>query len=94
MTDLTGAQLRPAFVVERMLRLFPALTVRREDPAERAQIPATALELAGEDPGGPLWRYFAADERYAPVLSAMERARQMGRGRLSPEAVRALPFMR
>ena len=89
-TDLTGAQLRPAFVVERMLRLFPALTVRREDPAERAQIPATALELAGEDPGGPLWRYFAADERYAPVLSAMERARQMGRGRLSPEAVRAL----
>ena len=89
-TDLNGTELRPSFVVERIERLFPALARQREDPAARTQMPATALELAGEDPEGPLWHYFAADESCASVLSAMDRARRMGRGRLSPEAVRAL----
>lgn len=89
-TDLSGSQLRPSFVVGRMRKLFPALTVHREDRAYRREMPATALELAGEEPDGPLWNYFAAAGRYDAVLNGMERARTMGRGRLSPEAVRAL----
>ena len=88
--DVSGAQLRPSFVVSRVQKLFPSLAVRREDGAYRRELPDTALELAGEEPEGPLWAYFAADERYAPVLEDMARARAMGRGRLSPEAVRAL----
>ncbi len=89
-TDQTGAELRPSFVVGRIEKLFPSLTIRRENGAYRRELPATALELAGEEPGGALWRYFAADGRHAAALSAMERARSMGRGRLSPEAVRTL----
>ncbi len=89
-TDLNGTELRASFVVGRMLKLFPALTVTCEDLAFRTRVPATALELAGEDPGGPVWRYFAAGGRYEAVLAAMDRARTMGRGRLSPDAVRVL----
>lgn len=89
-TDLSGRELRPSFVVERIEKLFPALRIRREDRAYRLEMPATALELAGEEPGGPVWRFFAADGRYDDVLDGMERARGMGRGRLSPEAVRSL----
>lgn len=88
--DLAGTELRPSFVVERIARLFPAVPLRREDRGDRARMPATALELAGEDPEGPLWSYFAADPRCADALAAMDRARQMGRGRLSPEAVQSL----
>ncbi|MBQ2062713.1 MAG: exodeoxyribonuclease V subunit gamma [Oscillospiraceae bacterium] len=89
-TDLNGTELRPSFVVGRILKLFPDLRVTYEDLDFRAQAPATALELAGQDPDGPLWRYFAADGRYGAVLDAMSRARTMGRGCLSPDAVRVL----
>lgn len=85
-----NTQLRPSFVVERIQTLFPSLTVTKEDGAYRRELPAAALEAAGEDPDGALWAYFAADRSYDPVLSAMGRARTMGRGRLSPEAVRSL----
>jgi len=88
--DLQGEELRPSFVVERVRTLFPSVRVTREDGAYRRRMPAAALELAGERPGGAMWNYFAADTSSAPVLRAMERARRMGRGRLSPEAVRAL----
>jgi len=89
-TDLAGEELRPSFVVGRIGKLFPSLTIRREDGAYRREMPAAALELAGEEPDGPLWRYFAADGRCGAVLDGMARARTMGRGRLSPEAVRTL----
>ncbi len=89
-TDLNGTELRPSFVVGRITKLFPDLRVTDEDLAFRKRMPAAALELAGEDPGGPLWRYFAADGRFGAVLAAMDRARAMGRGRLSPDAVRVL----
>ena len=87
-TDVTGAELRPSFVVERLTRLFPQSKIRREDGAYRLTLPAAALCAAGENEA--LWRYFAQSPRYALALSAMERARHMTRGRLSPEAVRSL----
>ena len=87
-TDVTGAALRPSFVVERTALLFPRVKVRHEDGAYRLTLPATALCAAGSDQA--LWRYFQEQPRYAPTLSAMERARRMERGRLSPEAVQSL----
>jgi ATP-dependent helicase/nuclease subunit B len=89
-TDLSGAELLPAFVVERIGRLFPANSVYHEDGRYRLALPAAALEEAGSAPGGQLWQVFAASGRYGRVLSAMERARSMQRGRLSPAAVQAL----
>ena len=87
-TDVTGAELRPSFVVERTALLFPRVKVRHEDGAYRLTLPATALCTAGSDEA--LRRYFQEQPRYAPALSAMERARRMERGRLSPEAVQSL----
>lgn len=89
-TDVSGGVLRPSFVVERAARLFPQVKLRREDGSYRTELPATALALAGKEPEGALWRYFADDPDCRDTLCAMERARQMQRGRLSPEAVRSL----
>ena len=85
---MTGAELRPSFVVERVARLFPRTKICREDGAYRLTLPAAALCAAGDDP--QLWQYFAQSPRYTAALSAMERARHMERGSLSPEAVRSL----
>ncbi len=87
-TDVTGAELRPSFVVERLTRLFPQTKIRREDGAYRLTVPATALCAAVEDQ--QLWRFFVGSPDYAAALSAMDRARRMERGRLSPEAVQSL----
>ena len=87
-TDVTGTELRPSCVVERTVLLFPQVKVRHEDGAYRLMLPATALCAAGSDEA--LRRYFQEQPRYAPALSAMERARRMERGRLSPEAVQSL----
>lgn len=89
-TDLNGSQLRPSFVVSRIAKLFPQAKLLREDGAYRLQVAATALELAGEDPGGVLWQYLAGTGNYAAVLQAMDHARTMQRGRLSPDAVQTL----
>ena len=90
--DVSGAELRPAFVVDRLLTLFPELRVEREesDKAYRLTAMIPALETAGTVPGSPLWRHFAADEALAPLMAAMERAAALKRGRLSRSAVRAL----
>ena len=48
------------------------------------------MELAGEEPGGALWRYFAARPAWRGVLERMTRGASMGRGRLSPSAVDTL----
>lgn len=49
-TDVGGAELRPAFVVERLLGLFPGLRVEREDPGKEYRLTAVqpALETAGQ----------------------------------------------
>ena len=87
-TDVTGAELRPSFGVERVRLLFPRLKVQRENGAYRMTLPATALCAAGENEA--LRRYFEGQPRYAAALAAMARARRMERGRLSPEAVQSL----
>lgn len=92
-TDVSGAELRPAFLAERMTALFPALRVEKEGEhkAYRLTAPLPALEAAGEVPGGTLWQWFRdREETYGPRLAAMERAREIKRGRLSRQAVSAL----
>lgn len=86
-SNLPGEQLRPSFVVQRIEKLFTMQPIR-EDGRYRYQLPATALELAGQDTA--LRRYFLERGGYDEVLSAMERGRLLGRGRLSPDAVRTL----
>lgn len=88
--SLEGSALRPAFVVERIRRLLPQVPVQKEDGAYRLGVPATALEIAGRYPGSALAEYFRRDGENGRVLEAIARAEQMERGRLSPEAVRAL----
>ncbi|MEG1658369.1 MAG: PD-(D/E)XK nuclease family protein, partial [Oscillibacter sp.] len=90
--DLSGGELRPAFVVGRLQTLFPAVTIEKEgtDKVYRLSAILPALEAAGERPGGPLWRHFAEKAEFAPRLMAMERASHIGRGALSRPAVRAL----
>lgn len=87
--DETGAKLLPSFVVERIRQLFPTVAVEREDGAYRREVPAPALTLAGREPDGALWRYFEENGQ-GDVLDRMAAARAMGRGRLSPQAVRSL----
>ena len=91
-TDVSGSELRPAFVVERLRKLFPELRVEHEraDKAYRLSAVEPALEMAGQDPDGPLWRYFQQEPDCAWHLSAMKRAAAARRGSLSPAAVRAI----
>lgn len=91
-TDLGGMPLRPSFVVGRVKTLLPGVTEQVEagDHAYRLSAPTPALEMAGNDREGPLWRYFAAHEQFGDRLSAMDRAGKMTRGRLSTQAVETL----
>lgn len=91
-TDVSGAELRPAFVIDRLRTLFPALKVEKErnDKDYRLTAILPALEAAGQAPGGELWRYFAGNPVFCDRLSAMERAADLKRGSLSRSAVRAL----
>ena len=91
-TDVSGSELRPAFVVERLRKLFPELRVEHEpaDKAYRLSAVEPALEMAGRDPNGPLWRYFQQEPDSARHLSAMKRAAAARRGSLSSAAVRAI----
>lgn len=89
-TDVSGGELRPAFVIDRLLTLFPSLHIEQE-PASRAYrltAPLPALESAV--PGGALWRELDSDPAYRPRLAAQEKAASLTRGSLSPQAVRAL----
>ncbi len=90
--DLSGASLRPSFVVGRARALLPEVQETDDGGAFfcRLTAPLPALELAGGERGGALWRYFEEDGRYANALAAMERAAGMRRGRLSPAAVETL----
>ncbi|MBQ3548701.1 MAG: PD-(D/E)XK nuclease family protein [Oscillospiraceae bacterium] len=87
-SDSAGTELRPSFVVERTARLFPTLRIRREDGSYRLRLESTALCQAAEDTR--LWRYFRDSGRCHSVLDAMERARTMTKGKLSPAAVEGL----
>ena len=91
-TDVSGAELRPAFVVERLRTLFPDLKIEKETNEKEYRLTAVlpALEAAGQAPGGSLWRYFAENPAFQDRLAAMERAASLKRGSLSRAAVRAL----
>ena len=88
--DVSGAELRPAFVVDRLLSLFPALRVEREPAAKPYRLTAPLPALESAVPGGALWRRLEAVPAFRPRLEAMARAAQQTRGSLSPGAVRAL----
>lgn len=91
-SDVAGNVLRPAFIVERLLTLFPALRAEQEGADKEYRLTAIqpALEEAGQDRQGALWQYFAQRGDHAAQLAAMERAAALRRGRLSPAAVQAL----
>ena len=89
-SDGAGTALRPAFVVERLRRLFPDVPLRHSDPRRpyrlTAEIPA--LETAGRSENAALRAYFR--ERRPAAMAAMDRAAEMDRGRLDRSAVRSL----
>ena len=89
-SDGAGTALRPAFVVERLRRLFPDVLLRRSDPSRpyrlTAEIPA--LEAAGRSENAALRAYFR--QKRPEAMAAMDRAAEMDRGRLDRSAVRAL----
>ena len=89
-TDVSGAELRPAFVVDRLLSLFPSLRVEREPAAKPYRLTALLPALESAVPGSPLWRRLEEEPAFRPRLEAMERAAAQTRGALSPRAVRAL----
>ena len=89
-TDVSGAELRPAFVVDRLLALFPSLRVEREPAARPYRLAAPLPALESAVPGGALWRRLEEEPAFRPRLEAMERAAAQTRGALSPRAVRAL----
>jgi len=90
--DVTGAELRPAFVVERLRALFPDIKIEKEVTVKDYCLTAKqpALEAAGQQLGSELWNYFAERSAYWPRLAAMERAAALRRGSLSRRAVQAL----
>lgn len=91
-SDVSGAELRPAFVIDRLRSLFPAVKIEKESNDKEYRLTAVipALEAAGQRPQGALWRYFAENPQFTDRLAAMERAASIKRGRLSRNAVRAL----
>ena len=90
--DVSGGELRPAFVVERLLSLFPKLRIEKErtDKDYRLTSILPALEAAGQERHGALWCYLESLGGYGPQLAAMDRAAALKRGSLSPAAVQAL----
>ncbi|MCI8970175.1 MAG: ATP-dependent nuclease subunit B [Oscillibacter sp.] len=88
--DVSGAELRPAFVVDRLLALFPALRVEREPAAKPYRLTAPLPALESAVPGGTLWRRLEEEPALRPRLEAMARSAAQTRGSLSPRAVRAL----
>ncbi len=90
-SDVSGAELRPAFVIERLRALLPDVPLEKEGGREyRLSAALPALEAAGQQPGGALWQYFAAQPELAGRIRAMERAMSIRRGSLSRAAVQAL----
>ena len=90
MADVSGAELRPAFVVDRLLALFPTLRVLREPASRPYRLAAPLPALESAVPGGALWAYFSREPKFRARLSAQAAAAAMTRGSLSPRAVRAL----
>jgi len=90
-TDVSGAELRPAFVVDRIRTLFPCVGLEKSyDKDYRFTASLPALEEAGEPDHRALWQYFADQPAFRDRLEAMARGRELKRGRLSRKAVETL----
>ena len=91
-SDGKGAEKRPSFVIGRIARLLPSISVETEstDKEYRLSVKSTALEYAGEHIGGALWQYFEGQGDAERALAAMKDASRYTRGHLSRDAVRAL----
>ena len=91
-SDGKGAEKRPSFVIGRIARLLPSISVETEsaDKGYRLSAKSTALEYAGEHIGGALWQYFEGQGDAERALAAMKDASRYTRGHLSRDAVRAL----
>ena len=91
-SDGKGAEKRPSFVIGRIARLLPSISVDTEsaDKEYRLSAKSTALEYAGEHIGGALWQYFEGQGDAERALAAMKDASRYTRGHLSRDAVHAL----
>ncbi|MDD3346856.1 PD-(D/E)XK nuclease family protein [Oscillibacter sp.] len=91
-SDVSGAELRPAFVVDRLRTLFPALKVEKEGNDKEYRLTAVlpALEMAGQTEKGDLRRFFSKRPEFQDALARMEQAASLRRGALSRAAVRTL----
>lgn len=90
--DVSGNELRPAFVVERMQKLFPKLPLEKEGNQKEYRLTAEipAWEMAGQSADSKLCRCLENRPGAAERFAAMKRAAEMRRGSLSKDAVRAL----
>ena len=86
-----GEEHRPSFLIARLRRQFPHMTRIQEaalDGTFRLAAPRPALELAGRFPQAAVALGFLPE--YAPLVTRMERAAGLERGRLHRAAVDAL----
>ena len=84
-----GSETRPAFVTDRLCRLFGVREQPGDLAAARLSAPGPAMELAVEGDPRALAR-FAADPEARERLEALRASAAFVRGRLGREAVRAL----
>lgn len=91
-SDISGSELRPAFIISRLLQLFPGLQIRQESNQKiyRLTAPLPALETAGETSSGPLWNYLSENPEFQERMLFMKQASAICRGSLSRSAVQAL----
>ncbi|MBQ3104152.1 MAG: exodeoxyribonuclease V subunit gamma, partial [Oscillospiraceae bacterium] len=90
--DISGSELRPSFVVERILKLFEDVKIENEpnDRSYRLTAVVPALEECAAPRCSGLREQLMETEAYARVLEKMEKASRVERGSLSPDVVRSL----
>lgn len=83
-----GGESRPSFVMERLSRLFNLREIPGSLPEARRSAPAPAMELAcGGNAEAAAW---FADHENAGRMERLRQAGKTARGRLAPQAVKAL----
>ena len=91
-TDISGSELRPAFVVDRIRRLFPGINIEKEMTDKSYRL--TALQPALESYSKPYcWRlreFFEREGLCREQIEAMKRAANIKRGSLSMKTTHAL----
>ncbi len=90
--DISGSELRPSFVVERIAKLFGDVKIQVEprDRAYRFTAPMPALEECGAGSGIGIRKKFEEIGEYSDILEKMDKASCVERGSLSRDVVRSL----